>query len=157
MVLAGGTLQEAGDALGISRERVRQFMQDAGLSVKDRRRHGEGDHGRQRQWMRARLARHRRRALHRERILLTADYVRRFFAIYHAPPTYRELFQGMRGFDPGLDAAEIRLAGWLGRPTTGDPRWMLRVHLVYRLAGVRRLVRGAGAWWRRRQSVRVLP
>lgn len=133
-VLAGSTLEEAGKELGISGERVRQYMRDAKLTTKDRKR-VVTDSLLMAKWV-ARGRHHTDLAAHRqERIRALVAWLREFAGMHSRSPSYQELAQSVR---PSIsrNASAPYLLGYIGRDARGTGKTG-RLHALYRLAGLK--------------------
>jgi predicted ArsR family transcriptional regulator len=143
MVLAGATLQQVGDELGVSRERIRQYLCDAGLQTRMRvvlfSKRGEGveAQGVRHALKRPRLLREKRN----KRIRRAVRVIQRLVQTRGRPPTHRELFRALFRREPV--AACSQLAAWLGR-NSAQGFQMERIRALYRLAGIRG--RRIGCW-----------
>ena len=137
-VLAGGTLQEVGDGLGVSRERIRQFLNEAGLTTKDRQRQ-TGDSAAQqtlrRRFTRVRRRRQRAQARQRARFQELATWIREFAAQAGRSPTIWEVAAARW---PGVtkNAVGPRLAGYLSRHTPRRKCFRRYTKLLYQMARV---------------------
>lgn len=106
-VLSGGTLQEVGDQLGVTRERIRQYLKDVGLTVAMRQR--QVDHtervARFQRGSRRRNRTHQKQR-QRERLHRAAAWIQGFAAEEGRPPT-------LRGIGPrhGGEADDCPLGG----------------------------------------------
>lgn len=142
--LAGGTLQEAANMIGVSRERVRQYLAKAGISSKDRERYSESryQHGEHRKRQSARPA--ERKALRRQRMRQVIRTIRYMTQRDGKAPTVNALAEAIRGAP--LASSHAWGAPWLSSylgfygPNNGClrsyPRYWRVVSRMYRLAGV---------------------
>jgi len=142
-VLAGATLTEVGQSLGVTRERIRQYLRDAGLTVKDRFRPRDNatQAARRATFHRALTQRQRQKAEIRERLRRMATWIERFVGDNGRVPTHGELAEAMAG-RPRLQAMPF-LLGYLRMTTMQGGRRGSRVlRLAYQWAGVEVRSRG---------------
>lgn len=135
LFLSGCTLEEVGQRFGISRERVRQYVEQAGLGRKDRKLFAKGLRGDARAWDRTRTRRHARKSRRRQRVARVVQVIRDYTTEYGKPPTHNALARIL--FPTGV-AMAARISAYLGAASR-HPKYqgLTRVHAVYRLAGVR--------------------
>ena len=137
MVLSGATLEEVGDQLGVSRERIRQYLQDAGLRAPDVRLVVRGPGKMMRRFLDGRRRRLHKLARIQQRIAKALTALREFAATNGRAPSYGELYRVLfprrrRGQARGQQA--MFLVSWLSRHTR--QRTTRRLHALYRMAGL---------------------
>jgi sigma-70-like protein len=141
-VLAGATLQEVGDQLGVTRERIRQYMVQAGLPTNIRLRQSpetqrmarfrENHRGRRHQAAKART---------KERVRQGGTWIRGFVQAYGRPPIIEEVTLALMG----RVAAAASLCSWLHTRSGRQRRRYRWVRVMYRLGGVIKIPRGINA------------
>lgn len=134
-VLSGETLAAVGQRLGVSRERVRQYLASAGLksqiSVKWARAATKNDID----FHRRVANRHRRVETRHQRAEMIVRLLRAFASEHSRAPTYTELHRLVFHRAPKPNSAAPRLCAWLGS-YTNVPDYLRRLHAAYRLAGL---------------------
>lgn len=151
-VLAGGTLEEAGRSIGVTRERMRQYLKAAGLTTRDRKRPSANQTENAVRWKRMHDRKLERRAARHVRWRRVIALIQELAAKNDEAPTAQELALAL---DPSLEGrwasnwATPWLASWLGYNAFRHPRYWRIVGRMYWLAGVRRP--RAGWSWRSRR------
>lgn len=151
MVLAGATLQQVGDELGVTRQRIGQYVRDAGLYTRSRpafARPSGNQTNRLRQFCSANERLARRYRVRQARTRRLVDLIWEFASANDRPPTHHELAGGVFSKATPYTGATTRLAAYLGtnskRQGRGEKRGRdgarygkaaRRVHALYRLAG----------------------
>lgn len=140
-VLSGGTLEEVGANLKVTRERVRQYLQDAGLTPSIRLL--QRPHQKQQTENRIRFTNARRRARmermrvkQRERVVAAIAYVQEFSKRHGRAPIFRELAIGL-----GIRSVTTRNSGallvsYLKRHVRRHSGTRRILGFIYRKAGV---------------------
>lgn len=162
MVLAGGTLQQVGDELGVSRQRISQYMDDAGLSTSVRQPFGRGETG-IRRFQAAGRKRARLYAIRQGRIRAMVNLLWSFAYSHDRPPTHRELAELTFSRHISKTGATAQLAVYLGISRAANHvrigrrggrygKQARRVRALYRLAGFPEERRGCwtGRSWENR-------
>lgn len=133
-VLAGSTLQEVGDLMGLSRERIRQYLKDAGIRCREVRTrfHPSSPLARDKfdkaQYHRQKTRQRRRQ---RERVARWVPWIAQWAKAHGRGPTYKELAQaiGVRGPSSPMLLDYFRRGRHWRRHTR-----LLKV--IYRMAGI---------------------
>jgi predicted transcriptional regulator len=145
LVLSGCTLTEVGKRFGISRERIRQYVRDAGLNVSARVRFHDTQIQAERHMKftaRARRRRARKQRI-REHMARAVAWLRAYADANGATPIYQQLADAL-GLNCTKNDVSVNLASYFGRRWREQSRQSTRrIHLVYRLAGL--TVRALGA------------
>src|SRR5688572_30146100 len=115
LVLSGSTLQEVGDRFGLTRERIRQFLLDAGLRTSERQRFSARPMGDSETFRRGRQYWRDLYAARQARIRRAVRFLKLFAASHDRSPTHSELWVLLSGKPPaGPHSACSQIAATLG-------------------------------------------
>lgn len=141
LVLSGCTLQEVGERLGVSRERIRQYMEQAGLRTRERKlfRPQKACVVWVESFARASQRLRDRREERTRRIKHVVSLLKTFVAEHGRVPSTVQLYRLVFQREPSQSAATVpALSHYLGSYYARKKRYWNRVTAVYRLAGLRR-------------------
>jgi hypothetical protein len=165
-VLAGNSLQAVGEQMGVTRERIRQYLMDAGLRTKEARgsvQHCDATHvwawERFRTWEPGRRGLRARRLRRRERVARWVVWLRDFAESNGRSPTYTEFARAVFGECTTSASAPRLIPHFAVHSITNRPRAIRILHALYRQAGIVPVKPGGGtpnfanlsrarkAWW----------
>jgi len=138
MVLAGATLEEAGQVLGVSRQRVQQYLKEAGLTSAVRSRPSRSSFDKYRKPRRDEYWRSRRatmRARRKENAARAVTYLRAYYEANGVVPTTRQLAEVLRGRKCRRHQAAPFLVALFGGHLLDRRAWR-RIKAVYSMAGL---------------------
>lgn len=132
LVFSGLTLDDAGKELGITRERVRQYLADCGLRIHRRkRRDTQSQETHWKSFYRAKSEHQKRKERIRLRLGSVVEYIQQVINTEHRVPLRVEVVRGM-----GFQSAIAQLCWLGGRTWESYKQKNRRMKLAYTLAGV---------------------